>query len=281
MFMMIIWLQGIWLPLHGYDFESTPLWAGIYMLPLTGGFLVAGPVSGALSDRFGARPFATGGMLGSALTFGLLMLLPVNFSYLWFALLLRRNGLCNGLFAAPNTAGIMSSVPASRRGVASGMRSTFQNAGMTLSIGLFFSIMVAGLSSSLHNSLTHGLAAAGLPAAAADKVANLPPVSVLFAAFLGYNPMQTLLGPALNSLSPARQAVVTGHGFFPSLISGPFHHGLAIVFTFALIMCLIAAAASWLRGAPVRDASPLPAAGDPALLEADEVDTLEAELKND
>ncbi len=286
MFMMIIWLQGIWLPLHGYDFESTPLWAGIYMLPLTGGFLIAGPISGALSDRFGARPFATGGMLGSAATFGLLMLLPVDFSYLWFALLLLLNGLCNGLFAAPNTAAIMSSVPASRRGVASGMRSTFQNAGMTLSIGLFFSIMVAGLSSSLHASLTHGLSAAGLPAAAAAKVANLPPVSVLFAAFLGYNPMKTLLGPALGALSPARQAVVTGHGFFPSLISGPFHHGLAIVFTFALIMCLIAAAASWLRGSAVRGESPLAAAaGGPLLaglaLEADEVPALETELETD
>jgi hypothetical protein len=165
------------------------------------------------------------------------------------------------------------------------MRSTFQNAGMTLSIGLFFSIMVAGLSSSLHASLTHGLAAAGLPAAAAAKVANLPPVSVLFAAFLGYNPMQTLLGPTLSTLSPAHRALVTGHGFFPSLISGPFHHGLAIVFTFALIMCLIAAAASWLRGSAVRGA-PLTAAADGPLLadlalEAGEVPALEEELEND
>jgi MFS family permease len=258
MFMLIIWLQGIWLPLHGYDYESTPLWAGIYMLPLTGGFLIAGPVSGLLSDRFGARPFATGGMLGSAATFGLLMLLPVNFGYGWFALLLLANGLCNGLFAAPNTSGVMNSVPANRRGVASGMRSTFQNAGMTLSIGLFFSIMVAGLSSSLHASLTHGLTTAGLSAASAAKVANLPPVSVLFAAFLGYNPMQTLLGPAIKALSPARQATVTGHAFFPSLISGPFHRGLAIVFTFALVMCLIAAGASWLRGGAAARSKPYP-----------------------
>jgi EmrB/QacA subfamily drug resistance transporter len=249
MFMLIIWLQGIWLPLHGYSFEDTPLWAGIYMLPLTAGFLIAGPVSGVLSDRFGARPFATGGMLAAALTFGLLMALPVNFSYVWFALLLLGNGLAMGLFAAPNTAGIMNSVPANRRGVASGMRSTFQNAGMTLSIGLFFSIMVAGLSSSLHASLSSGLTAAGLPAAAAAKVAGLPPVSVLFAAFLGYNPLKTLLGPTLTALPPARQAALTGHTFFPSLISGPFHQGLAIVFTFGLIVCLVAAAASWLRGA--------------------------------
>ena len=248
MFMLIIWLQGIWLPLHGYSFTDTPLWAGIYMLPLTGGFLIAGPVSGILSDRFGARPFATGGMIAAACTFGLLMLLPVKFSYGWFALLLLLNGMAMGLFASPNTAGIMNAVPASRRGVASGMRSTFQNAGMTLSIGLFFTIMVAGLSTSLHSSLSHGLTAAGLAPAVAAKVAGLPPVSVLFAAFLGYNPMQTLLGPAIKTLSPARQATVTGHSFFPGLISAPFHHGLVIVFSFALLICLIAAGASWLRG---------------------------------
>jgi MFS family permease len=204
MFMLIIWLQGIRLPLHGYSFEATPLWAGIYMLPLTGGFLIAGPVSGFLSDRFGARPFATGGMIAAALTFALLMLLPVNFGYSWFALLLLSNGLAMGLFAAPNTAGVMNAVPANRRGVASGMRSTFQNAGMTLSIGLFFSIMVAGLSGSLSSSLSHGLTAAGLPPATAARVAGLPPVSVLFAAFLGYNPMRSLLGPALCTLPAAR-----------------------------------------------------------------------------
>jgi MFS family permease len=248
MFMLIIWLQGIWLPLHGYSFEDTPLWAGIYMLPLTGGFLIAGPASGFLSDRFGARPFATGGMIAAAVTFGLLMLLPVDFGYPWFALLLLGNGLAMGLFSSPNTASVMNSVPPNRRGVASGMSATFRNAGMTLSIGLFFSIMVVGLSASLPASLSHGLTAAGLPPAAAARVAGLPPVSVLFAAFLGYNPMRSLLGPALNALSPARQAAITGHAFFPGLISGPFHHGLSIVFTFALVMCLVAAAASWLRG---------------------------------
>jgi MFS family permease len=249
MFMLIIWLQGIWLPLHGYAFTSTPLWAGIYMLPLTGGFLIAGPASGLLSDRFGARPFATGGMIAAAATFAMLMLLPVDFSYVWFALLLLANGIAMGLFAAPNTAGIMNAVPANRRGVASGMRSTFQNSGMTLSIGLFFTIMVVGLSSVLPAALTHGLTAQGVPAPAAARVASLPPVSILFAAFLGYNPMQSLLGPTLATLPPSRQAVLTGHSFFSNLIAGPFKHGLVIVFTFALIMCLIAAVASWLRGA--------------------------------
>ena len=248
MFMLVIWLQGIWLPLHGYSFASTPLWAGIYMLPLTVGFLIAGPASGWLSDRYGARSFATGGMIAAAITFGLLTLLPANFSYLWFALLLLANGLAMGLFIAPNTAGIMNAVPANRRGVASGIRSTFQNAGMTLSIGLFFTIMVAGLASNLPAALTQGLTAQGVPPAAAAKVANLPPVSVLFAAFLGDNPMSSLLSSTLKTLSPVHQAVVTGPGFFANLISVPFLHGLTIVFTFALVMCLIAAAASWLAG---------------------------------
>nr|MDA8343594.1 cytidylate kinase family protein [Actinomycetota bacterium] len=254
MFMLIIWLQGIWLPLHGYSFASTPLWAGIYMLPLTTGFLVAGPISGFLSDRFGARPFATGGMLAAALSFGLLMLLPANFSYLWFALLLLLNGLGMGLFTAPNTAGIMNSVPAHHRGSASGMRATFQNGGMTLSIGLFFSIMVVGLASNLPAALTRGLTAQGVSPSAAAKVAHLPPVSILFAAFLGKNPVSNLLGPAISTLSPAHRAVVTGPSFFAGLISGPFLHGLSIVFTFALCMCLVAAAASWLRGAKVTTA---------------------------
>jgi EmrB/QacA subfamily drug resistance transporter len=273
MFMLIIWLQGIWLPLHGYNFVDTPLWAGIYMLPLTAGFLVAGPMSGFLSDRFGARPFATGGMLAAAATFALLMLLPVNFGYGWFALLLLCNGLAMGLFAAPNTAGIMNAVPANRRGVASGMRSTFQNSGMTLSIGLFFTIIVVGLSSTLPAALTRGLAAQGVPAGKVATVAHLPPVSVLFAAFLGYNPMQSLLGGTLQTLKPANRAVVTGHSFFAHLISGPFHHGLLIVFSFAAGMCLIAAGASWLRGAMVPRA-PGEAAADPVLA-ADPTETAE------
>jgi MFS family permease len=248
-FMLIIWLQGIWLPLHGYSFDRTPLWAGIYLLPLTFGFLVAGPVSGWLSDRFGARPFATGGMLLAAASFGLLELLPANFSYPVFAALLLVNGIGSGLFTAPNTAGIMNSVPAAQRGVASGMRATFQNSGFVLSIGLFFSLMIAGLASSLPATLFRGLTANGVPAGVAGQVAHLPPVGSLFAAFLGFNPIQTLLGPkVLAGLPPGRAAFLTGHGYFPSLISGPFAHGLRIVFTTAALLCVVAAVASWLRG---------------------------------
>jgi len=248
-FMLIIWLQGIWLPLHGYSFASTPLWAGIYMIPLTLGFLVAGPVSGWLSDHYGARPFATGGMLLTAASFAALMLLPIDFPYLVFAALLLANGIGSGLFAAPNTAGIMTAVPARQRGAASGMRATFQNAGFVLSIGLFFSLMIAGLAARLPTTLYSGLTANGVPPDTAERIAHLPPVGSLFAAFLGYNPVRTLLGPAaLERLSPAEAANLTGTSFFPRLIAEPFQHGLAIVFLAAMVMSLVAAAASWLRG---------------------------------
>ena len=249
MFMLIIWLQGIWLPLHGYSFEDTPLWAGIYMLPLTAGFLAAGPVSGWLSDKFGARPFATGGMLLAAGTFAGLLSLPVDFGYALFALLIFLNGVAFGLFAAPNTTSIMNSVPARYRGVASGMRVTFQNTGMPISIAIFFSLMIVGLTSRVPGALLQGLMANGVPAARASALAHLPPVSYLFAAFLGYNPIASLLGPKLlSTLSVAHHARLTSHGFFPQLISGPFKHGLVIVLCFSIVMCLLAALASWMRG---------------------------------
>jgi MFS family permease len=249
-FMLIIWLQGIWLPLHGYNFVDTPLWAGIYMLPLTAGFLIAGPAAGWLSDRYGPRPFSVGGMITAAASFGFLMLLPANFSFPVFAVLLLMNGIGMGLFAAPNVTGIMNSVPAHQRGAASGMRATFQNTGMVLSIGLFFSLMIVGLSASLPSSLRTGLERDGVPAATAQRIADEPPVGSLFAAFLGYNPMEKLVGQqTLSELSPAQAADITGRTFFPKLISRPFIDGLRIAFTASLLMCLIAAWASWLRGA--------------------------------
>jgi MFS family permease len=249
MFVLIIWLQGIWLPQHGYSFERTPLWAGIYMLPLTVGFLVAGPVSGYLSDRFGARLFATGGMVVAALSFGWLLALPVNFSYGEFAAALLLNGLGMGLFASPNRAGIMNSLPARQRGVGAGMTSTFQNAAMVLSIGIFFSLMIAGLSSSLPHTMESGLTAQGVPVAQAHQIAGLPAVSVLFASMLGYNPVQTLLGSStLSHLSAGQQHFLTGRGFFPQLISEPFSQGLGVAFGFAIVACLVAALASALRG---------------------------------
>ena len=249
-FMLVIWLAGIWLPQHGYDFAVTPLWAGIYMLPLTAGFLIAGPISGTLSDRYGQRLFATSGLLLAAVCFVGLMLLPVDFSYWVFALLIFGNGIGSGLFASPNTSAIMSSVPARHRGSASGMRSTFQNSGMALSIGIFFSLMIAGLASTLPRTLTAGLTAQGVPLPVATQVSHLPPVSTMFAALLGYNPVQTLLAPSgvLSRLPAHNAAVLTGRQFFPHLIAAPFHHGLVIVFTAAAIMSVTGALVSLLRG---------------------------------
>jgi MFS family permease len=248
-FILIIWLQGIWLPRHGYDFARTPLWAGIYMTPLIAGFLIAGPISGILSDRHGARAFATSGLLVAAVSFGLLIVLPVNFSYIWFALILLLNGIGMGLFAAPNSAGVMNSLPPDQRGAGAGMLATFQNSASVLSIGVFFTLMIVGLSSSLPSSLQTGLVAHGVSVADAHRVASLPPVSTLFASLLGYNPMGTLLGPqVLNSLPPGQAATITGRAFFPQLISSPFHSALIYAFTFAIIACLIAALASLLRG---------------------------------
>jgi MFS family permease len=264
-FMLIIWLQGIWLPLHGYSFERTPLWAGIYMLPITGGFLVAGPISGWLSDRYGARPFATGGMILSAATFFLLMWLPANFSFPVFGFLIFLNGVGSGMFAAPNTTAVMNSVPANQRGAASGMRATFMNSGMVLSIGIFFSLMIAGLASTLPHTLGGSLVAQGVPAADASRIAHLPPVGSLFAAFLGYNPIRTLLGPhVLGSLPSSHVAYLTGKTYFPQLISKPFMHGLRIVFSAATIMSVIAAAASWMRGARYVHTDDVEAFGGPA-----------------
>jgi MFS family permease len=249
MFMLIIWLQGIWLPLHGYDFAQTPLWAGIYMLPLTAGFILAGPASGILSDRFGSRPFATGGMVAAAVSFGLLEVLPVNFPYFAFAALLLMNGLAMGAFAAPNRAGVMNSLPPQHRGVGSGMNSTFQNAAQVLSIGIFFTLMIVGLASSLPGSLFHGLTANGVPTNVASRISHLPPISTIFSAFLGYDPVQHLVGTSvLAHLSAHHRAVLTGRGFFPALISKPFEGGLHAAFDFSIVACLVAAGASWLRG---------------------------------
>ncbi len=254
-FMLIIWLQGIWLPLHGYNYSDTPLWAGIFLLPLTAGFLVSGPTAGFLSDRFGARGFATAGMAVFGASFIGLMLLPVDFSYWGFALLILANGIGGGMFGAPNSSSIMSSVPASQRGVASGMRATFQNSGTALSIGVFFSLMIAGLASSLPKTLTSGLQHQGVPHAIAQHVASLRPVSSLFAAVLGVNPLQDLLAPSgvLSSL-PAAAGTITGRRFFPDLISGPFHQGLVVVFAVAAGLSALAALASLLRGG--RDVRP-------------------------
>jgi MFS family permease len=247
-FMLIIWLQGIWLPLHGYSYSDTPLWAGIYLVPLTIGFLLSAPLSGILSDKMGAKAFTVGGTLVAAVTFLILVFLPVNFSYWQFAILIAVNGFGTGLFVSPNRAEMMNAVPADARGAAGGMIATFMNSASVLSIGIFFSLMVTGLASSLPHALFSGLTAQGVPAGPASTISHLPPIGVLFAAFLGYNPMQQLLGPLLAHMNPAHAAYLAGRQFFPNLITAPFHSGLGVAFGFAIAACVIAAIASALTG---------------------------------
>ncbi len=246
MFILIIWLQGIWLPLHGYSFARTPLMAGIYMLPLTLGFLISGPISGIMSDKHGARPFAVGGMLITALSFGFLDILPVNFSYIFFALTLLLMGIGFGMFASPNQAGIMNSLPADQRGAGAGTINTFQNSAMVLSIGIFFTLIILGLASSLPHSLTSGLIAQGINKNLAIKAGSLPPVGSLFASFLGINPVHALLGSAVTTAH--HPSYLLGRSFFPSLLEGPFSTGLHEAFGFAIVAALISAFASTLRG---------------------------------
>ena len=236
-FVLIIWLQGIWLPLHGYAYSQTPLWAGIFLLPLSIGFLIAGPISGILSDRFGSRGLATSGMLLFAATFVGLLLLPIDFPYWAFAVLILLNGVSNGMFTSPNTSAIMGSVPAEYRGVASGMRSTFMNSGTALSIGVFFSLMIVGLSSSLPHALTSGLIANGVSPGQAASIGAQPPVASLFAAILGVDPIAHLVGHPVG-----------GPEFFPHLIAAPFHTGLVVVFAAGAVLAVLAAIASALRG---------------------------------
>jgi MFS family permease len=248
-FLLIIWLQGIWLPQHGYSFEQTPLYAGLYMIPLTVGFLLAAPASGVLSDRFGARPFATGGLLLAAAGLLLLELLPMNFSYPWFALLIFVFALGTGMFSSPNQAGVMNSLPPNQRGAGAGMFATFQNSASVLSIGVFFTVLTLGIASALPSHLYAGLVANGLSPATARSVSHVPPIGSLFAAFLGINPVTELVKPsALHALSHAHQAVLTGRTFFPLTLSAPFAKGLHLALDFAAGASVIGAIASWMRG---------------------------------
>ncbi len=249
-FMLIIWLQGIWLPQHGYSFASTPLWAGIAMIPLTVGFLIAGPISGVLADRHGARGIATVGLVGSMVCYALLEALPMNFDYVEFAAVIFFFSMFAGMFFTPNQTAVMNSLPAEQRGAGAGMNGTFMNSAQVLSIGVFFSVVTLGLVSSLPGHLASGLIAQGVPPAAADKVAHLPPIGSLFAAFLGFNPIQTEVPHhVLAALGPSRAAYLTGRSFFPRLISSSFQTGLRLAFDFAVVLTVAAAAASWLRGA--------------------------------
>ncbi len=195
-------------------------------------------MSGLLADRFGARPFATGGLAIVSLSFVALLLLPVDFNYWAFAALIFLNSIGMGMFIAPNQAGIMNSLPANQRGAGAGMAGTFNASAQVLSIGIFFTLMILGLAATLPSALYHGLIAQGVNSATALRVSHLPPVGSLFASFLGYNPMQTLLGHAtLAQLPPATAHYLTSRSFFPHLISSPFGSGLTEAFAFAAGAC--------------------------------------------
>ena len=226
MFMLIIWLQGIWLPQHGHSFESTPLWAALSMMPLTLGFLLAGPVFGHLSDRYGPRRFATTGMLGSAIAFGLLELLPIDFPYALFAALLLLMGISMGFFAAPNRAGVMNSLPPEHRGAGGGMNQTFQNSAQVLSIGIFFTLMIIGLSATLPHTLATGLAAHGVPArngpAGRAAAPGLGPLRRLPRLQPRCRPCSGRTSSAMSRAANA--ATLSGRGFFPQLIERPVSH---------------------------------------------------------
>ncbi|MGD0449886.1 MAG: MFS transporter [Candidatus Bathyarchaeia archaeon] len=260
--MLIILLQGIWLPLHGYSFDSTPFWAGVFMIPMTIGFVLTGPISGWLSDKHGARLLATLGMVISAVSFIGFVLLPVNFIYLAFGVVLFVMGIGNGVFASPNMASIMNSVPPECRGAASGMRATIQNSAMMISQAVFFTIIIVSLSATLPGALSAAVTSAGASHQLAQIFSSTPASGALFGAFLGYNPVATILHtlPAslVSSIPSSTMNYLTGSTFFPNAISVPFMTALREAFVIGAIMCIIAAVCSAFRGGKYVHEQPKP-----------------------
>jgi EmrB/QacA subfamily drug resistance transporter len=252
MITLIVLLQGIWLPLHGYSYESTPFWAGIFMIPMSIGVFIAGPISGWLSDKYGARILATVGMLITGLTFIALACLQVNFAYLSFGLILFVLGIGTGIFLSPNAASIMNSVPPEHRGAASGMRATLFNSAQTISQAIFFTIIIISLSTTLPRALSLAVTNAGAPVRVAQALSSTPATAALFGAFLGYNPIKTILSTLPNSLvsniPSAAVQQLTANTFFPNAIASPFMTALREAFVIGAIMCFVAAAFSVFRG---------------------------------
>ena len=275
MIVLIILLQGIWLPLHGYSYAVTPFWAGIYMVPMTAGFIVMGPLAGALSDKHGARVLSTLGMIVVAVAFLGLTFLGYDFNYIPFAIALFVMGIGNGLFAAPNTTSIMNSVPAHLRGVASGMRSTMQNAGMTASMGIFFTSVLFGLSKGLPTTLYPRLISAGIANSIASTLSvHFPPTVALFSAFLGVDPIRSVLqalGISISSLGPGF-AIIDKPVWFATSIAPSFMSSLRIAFYIGLILSLSAAVLSIFRGKKY--------VSDEALYSSDENEISNTDLKS-
>lgn len=248
MFLVIIWLQGIYLPLHGFTYSSTPFWAGIYMLPMMVGFIALGPVGGILTDKYGARTFATTGMIITAISLYLLTLLPYNFSLWQFEGILLMNGIGSGLFAAPNTTAVMNSLPEESRGAGSGMRTTFNNIGQTISMAIFFSIAISIFTLKLPSSLLNTSLSIGLPLQIATAISKIPPSGALFAAFLGINPAASFSPAMLNLIPPAALKSLMSLSFFPNAIGPSFMVGLKDSLYIAILMTIAGAVLSALSG---------------------------------
>jgi MFS family permease len=251
MFMLILLLQGVWLPLHGYSYESTPFWAGVYMLPLTAGIAIMGPISGSLSDKYGPRWIATIGMVISAISFLILAVLPYNFSYWELGLTIFMMGIGGGMFGSPNTASIMNSVPPHERGVASGMMYTIVNTAFTASMAIFFTIVIVGITQQFPEAITTSLTSIGV-SQLAPSMSSIPPTGALFSAFLGYNPVEAMLSalpPALVATIPSSTlTTLTGTTWFPSTFAVAFMPSLQTSFFIGALLCAIAAVLSALRG---------------------------------
>ena len=251
MFMLILLLQGIWLPLHGYSYASTPFWAGIYMLPLTAGIVIMGPLSGVLSDIYGPRWISTGGMIIVTTSFIMFAALPINFNFGEFAFAEFLMGIGSGMFSTPNTASIMNSVPSEDRGVASGMISTLRNTAGTASMAIFFTIVIVGITQRFPDAMLSSLTSIGA-VNLAPVLSNIPPTAALFSAFLGYNPVNAILitfPPSIVTHIPnSILNTLTGITWFPSTLANAFLPSLQTSFIIGAIISAIAAILSALRG---------------------------------
>ena len=250
--MLIILLQAVWLPLHGISYQDTPFWAGVYIIPFSLGFVVMGPLSGYLSDRYGARGFSTLGMVITGTAFLALSELPYNFYYPDFAAIVFAMGIGMGMFSSPNIASIMNSVPPQNRGAAAGMRSTLMNTGTSVGTSILFTTVLLTLSGSLPGYLATAAAAAGAPQLGTSVFRQIAPTSALFAAFLGYNPMQTILNslPAslTSTLSAGVVATLTGKSWFPNAFAPAFMSSLRVAIYINAALAYTAALASVVRG---------------------------------
>ncbi len=252
MFMVIILLQGIWLPLHGYSYESTPFWAGVYMLPLTFGFILMGPISGMLSDKYGPRWIATMGMVLATVAFLILASLPYNFNYIELGLTLFLMGIGGGMFGSPNSASIMNSVAPQDRGVASGMMTTVMMTAFTVSMAMFFTIVIVGITQRFPAAMTSSLTSIGAMQLA-PVLSNIPPTGALFSAFLGFNPVGTILSGLptqfVASIPSGTLTTLTGTTWFPQTLADAFMPALRMSFYIGAVFCALAAILSGLRGA--------------------------------